>query len=156
MVAPGRAGELRYSYDDNKRIMVHLADNVVDQPTTFRIQLQSLPIGANDGLQFLQRAFTLVAERDGVEVPDLLLLNPVTITVEYSDNDGSGFSEEEIGLYLYSTTAEQWRREDVTPWQHDLERNVLQVRIHRVGDYALFAPLSAPATHAIYLPMVLN
>ncbi len=68
------------------------------------------------------------------------LQKPITITIHYSDSDVQGLDEDDLRLYRWSGS--QW--EDATntcsppsAYTRDLDANVLQIPVCRLGQFAL-------------------
>lgn len=128
------------------------------RPATFAVTTTlvygQLPFGlTQSGLALVGHGFDLTAYQNGSEQPELAFLQPITLTVHYSDANLGGITDEaELSL--------QWQQEGgwqaattscaapVVPF-HDPILNVIRVPVCRPGRFGLFGP-----TNQIFLPFV--
>jgi branched-chain amino acid transport system substrate-binding protein len=128
-------------------------------------QTATLEIPAGTATETLAITYTLVATVTNAGVPTMTMLgqhairlesnvsisNPMTVTIEYTDQDVFGIDEATLALYVWN--GGQW--EDAEPcggYVRDLDNNVLKIGICHFSDYVLLGKLG----HRIYLPLVLR
>jgi hypothetical protein len=75
---------------------------------------------------------------------------PVTITIEYSDEDVEGLVEDELTLQYWDGST--WGDAACGDYDRDREANVISVPICHLSDFALFGEKET----VIYLPIILK
>jgi maltose-binding protein MalE len=72
-------------------------------------------------------------------LPDLIFSHPVTITLQYRDEDVVGMDEGALILYNYDWSTNSWVDADPCGgYLRDPENNILQARVCHFSDYAVF------------------
>jgi hypothetical protein len=85
-------------------------------------------------------------------VPNLTFSQPVTITIHYSDTDIVGMVEENLELYIYDWTTNEWISADPCGgYVRDLVNNILQAGLCHFSDYSL-----GDMKQYIFLPLIIN
>ena len=85
-------------------------------------------------------------------VPDLELSTPVTLTVEYTDDDILGMDESSLVLYNYDWATQLWTDADPCGVYVRLpEENTLKAVVCHFSDYAMMNLLKW-----IHLPMIIR
>lgn len=166
VVAPGQSGYLRHTDREGRQITVQIAANAVGQQTTFVLQRQGSPSATTGTLQSLANEFTLVAMRNGQELPNFVFQNPIIIEIEYLERDiaalnNLGAREDNVTLYFYEITTEHWQQNGITLLSRDIETNCLRFLVAHLTEFALLVPTNVTATPivesaTIYLPSVMN
>lgn len=98
-------------------------------------------------------AFVLYALRNSNLDKGFSFGAPVTVTIQYSDNDIHGMNEK--GLMLYWWSGWNWRYSTLTctpplPYHHDSSNNVISLAICELGQHGLFS------TWQSYAPLVMR
>lgn len=172
-VDPGTGGELRYTDEDGKRVIVQFLGDSVTESTTFHLEAKETSVRATTKTDSIipLREFTVVAERNGIELAGLILQNPAIITIEYSDadvvhinkatksvsqaNGVAATGEDDITLYFYDPEARRWRHGDITLFDRDVAANRLRVIVPGPARFGLFA--STPSdSHILFLPLLMK
>ncbi|MFC2036401.1 ELWxxDGT repeat protein [Chloroflexota bacterium] len=106
------------------------------------------------GLAFTGHAFELVAYQSPSRQPDTVFGAPVTVTIEYSDDDVRMVTDEDqLTLWLWAGSEWQDAAETCEPastYVRDLVKNLMRVSICHGGLFGLFGP-----TNQTYLPLIL-
>jgi hypothetical protein len=98
---------------------------------------------------FAGHALNLEAYRNDVLILGFTFEEPVTITIEYSDEDVEGSIEDELTLQYWDGNT--WGDAACGDYERDLEANVISVPVCHLSDFALFGKKKA-----IYLPIILK
>jgi len=112
------------------------------------------PISA--GLRLAGRAIDLDVSRPDLPGADISFLQPVTLTIHYSDRDVAGIDESTLALYRWIVLVDQWRKvgdsiiSGEAQWLYP-EENLLVARLRR---FSAFGKMGV--THPIFLPVVLR
>jgi branched-chain amino acid transport system substrate-binding protein len=133
-------------------------DNTLGQTTTIEI-----PAGTTT--ETLVITYTLVATTTNAGVPTMAMMgehairlepnvsvsNPMTITIEYEDEDVVGVDESTLTLYTWNGS--QWvDAEPCGGYIRDLYNNILKIIICHFSDYVLLGERQ----YTIYLPIILK
>jgi len=83
--------------------------------------------------------------------PNVSVSNPMTITIEYEDEDVAGIDESTLTLYTWNGS--QWvDAEPCGGYIRDLYNNILKIIICHFSDYVLLGERQ----YTIYLPIILK
>jgi ABC-type glycerol-3-phosphate transport system substrate-binding protein len=136
-VIPPAGGTLVYSNTQGVSAMVEFPPGaLVVTETVSYVPLEDLP---TDGL-----AFALV--------PNLTFSQPVTITLQYRDEDIIGMDEDSLVLYNYDWSRSIWVDADPCGgYVRKPAENILQAAVCHFSDYALME-----AMNQIFLPIIIN
>lgn len=130
-------GTLVYTNTEGLSVTIEFAPGTVSiTQTVSYVPLEDLP---TDGL-----AFALV--------PCMSFSRPVTITINYRDDDVVGMDEGSLKLYIYDWAAATWVDADPCGgYARDPLNNILQAAVCHFSDYAL-----ADRPFRIYVPLILK
>lgn len=133
-------------------------ENTLGQTTT-------LEIPANTVTETVLMTYTLVATMTNANVPTLTMIgehairleanvsifNPMTVTIEYEDEDVMGAQESTLTFYIWNGS--QWvDAEPCGGYIRDLDNNILKIIICHFSDYVLLGE----AAYQVYLPLLLK
>ncbi len=161
VVQPGSPGELRYTAPNGQQIVVSIADNAVDQPTTFALVEQPNPTALGGAFTVLDQAFTITARQNGALVPNFVFLQPVVMQLQYSAAAAATIDEDQVALYYYNPSKSAWRQDGMTLLDRDPAHNCLRVLVAHLTEFALLTPITGTPTPTstpggLYLPLVTN
>lgn len=117
--------------------------------TTTIVLTPTVPI-AGSALAFAGHAFDMEAYQGGVRQPDFTFVQPVLVTIHYSQQDVRLIADEnQLALYRWEGGA--WADAACDAYIRQLSENWLTAPICRLSHFAFFGP-----TNRIYLPLVLR
>lgn len=160
-IAPDTGGTLETTNDEGLTFHMHIPAGAVDQLTTIVYTKLATPTKGLTKHQSAKHAFTLIAYRNGVEVPDMLLTEAFTITLQYKDVPG----EKERTIQLYYLDNGTWVEVGTITYDPDNDTVTIvisggQVRLaagQPLGEFALFYPEeAAPGGFSVYMPLVMR
>jgi hypothetical protein len=146
-VQPGVDAALQFTSTQGTTVTVEVPGTAVNQ--TISLLYIEIPNLANPDstLVFAGQAFNLNAFTNGEKVSPFIFQTPVVVTIEYSDSNVDGLSEEQ--LHLMYNDAGTWMDAACGAYIRDLGENWVQVPICHLSQFGLFE-----FTPHIYLPMV--
>jgi hypothetical protein len=165
VVQPGAPGELRYTAPNGQQVVVTIAGDAVDQPTTFEVVDQPNPTAQSGAFTVLDQAFTITARQNGALVPNFVFLQPVVMQLQYSAAAAATIDEDQVALYYYNPSKGAWQQDGITLLDRDPASNCLRVLVAHLTEFALLTPLtgtptptSAPTSvpGGLYLPLITN
>ncbi len=99
---------------------------------------------------FAGHALSLEAYRNDVLILGFTLEEPITVTIEYSDEDVEGLVEDELTLWYWNGST--WTDAACGDYDRDLEANVIRVAVCHLSDFALFGEEET----VVYLPIIVK
>ncbi|MCB0125442.1 MAG: hypothetical protein KDE58_24480, partial [Caldilineaceae bacterium] len=166
LVAPGQAGQLRFTTQDGQQVVVAIAADAVDEATTIEIAAQQNPPGLQNTFHLIDGVFAITAKRNGATLENFVLKSPMVIAVHYAEpvprnDDEAEVDEDDITLYYYDEKRMAWRQDGITLLTRDSDRNCLEVIVAHFAAFALLVPAPHGATPtpdaaSVYLPMILG
>lgn len=146
--------EFVYTDSEGDQTTVSIPPGSVDQKTTFEFQVKE---GSEppQGFSFAGTAFTLRAYQNSQEIEDLNFTRPVTVTLEYSDQDVNEIEEDTLKLYYWDQTGGSWLDAATTcspaaSYTRDLTQNWLSLQICHLTEFDLFGETKVLE---LYLPL---
>jgi hypothetical protein len=110
-------------------------------------------VGSHPGVAFAGHAFELAAFQGGDLQDPFFFGQPITIIIEYSDQDVLLVtSEQDLALMWWTVSGWQDAAQTCSPpsiYQRDLANQEIEVAVCRTGLFALFGP-----TNQVYMPVV--
>jgi hypothetical protein len=144
---PGGVASLEATVGDTS-LTVDIPAGAVSQSTQLVLTAQAgLPGAAPDGYAFAGLNFDLDAYIGGALQPGFIFNNPVTITIEYSDEDVAGLDENSLILYYWDGNA--WVEAACGAYEYHPAENWFSAPICHLSRFALFAPEG----YQIFLPV---
>jgi predicted GH43/DUF377 family glycosyl hydrolase len=123
---------------------------VTGTTTIVYTSLPTVTVTPSPTFAFAGHAFNLEAYRNNVLILGFTFEEPVTITIEYSDEDVEGLVEDELTLQYWDGST--WGDAACGDYDRDREANVISVPICHLSDFALFGEKET----VIYLPIILK
>jgi len=116
-------------------------------------------------LQFINHAFHLVAYQDDLPLTHFQFTQPITLMLEYTDEQLQGLDELKLSFYYFDEAMGQWRSDGITIVERDAINNRLVVQITHLTTFALFGstltdvPTLTPTPtlmpgQMLYLPLI--
>lgn len=161
MLEPNQENQLIYTPAAGGQITLLAPAGSVTQETILHYTEQTAANGLPANFSFSGHAFSIVAEQQGVVVTGFIFQQPVTLTIEYTDDDIAGQDESQLDLRYLDRATNEWRTDGITIVQHDPANNRLVVTIAHLTEFALIGPAqptAAPTPTAVptSLPPVLQ
>jgi photosystem II stability/assembly factor-like uncharacterized protein len=94
-------------------------------------------------------SFNLNVYQSGAKVPDIDFVNPVTVTLQYTDTHLAGLPEENLALLIWNGST--WRNAACGGYARNPGENKLAVPICQAGQFALVLE-----PYRVYLPLTLR
>jgi predicted GH43/DUF377 family glycosyl hydrolase len=126
------------------------AGAVTDTTTIVYTSLPTVTGAPSPTFAFAGHALSLEAYRNDVLILGFTFEEPVTITIEYSDEDVEELVEDELTIQYWDGST--WGDAACGDYERDLEANVISVPICHLSDLVLFGKEKA----FIYLPIILK
>jgi parallel beta-helix repeat protein len=150
VVSPSAEAVILASSADGVSTTIEFPAGCVTQSTSVAylaiFSVNTLPTG----LRFGGRGFVLEGYRNGQLLRSLVLVKPVTVTIQYTDDDMTGLDESTIELRYWN--GHSWSLEGISVTGHDIEANELVASVQHLSEFAIFAQFK----NRIYLPVVLR
>ncbi len=152
-------GALIYTDTQGMTTTVQVSAGAVTTTTLLVYRPLSIPEHAiPSDLSFAGRAFDLNAYRNLQLLPGFFFLQPVTITLHYTETDIAGIAEDSLKLYYWDAGTWQDAADSCTPasnYTRDLNQNVLNLPICHLSEYGMMG-IPVGSGSQIYLPLVLR
>ncbi|HMR67834.1 MAG TPA: hypothetical protein PKE64_27810 [Anaerolineae bacterium] len=84
-------------------------------------------------------------------LPGYVFATPITLTIEYSDEDVVGLSGGEESLELRYWDGSQWSSDGITKLSQDTANNTAVFQLEHLSEFGLFG---RDAGGSIYLPLI--
>lgn len=139
---------LVYTTTQNSSVTIVIPAGAVTQTTTF-VYTPISTVTSPAEYSFGGYAFELAAYQYGEMIEDFVFNNPISVTVNYLDEDVVNLTEAEL-ILMYSAD-ETWFDAACGPYQRNVAANYLTVPICHLTLFGLFGPASV---HTVYLPVV--
>ncbi|MFN8445069.1 MAG: Ig-like domain-containing protein [Caldilineaceae bacterium] len=150
-VTPGTAKTLVYNAQDGAVVTVEVPGATITQSLYLVYNSVVTPTTAPAYLLFGNRSFHLEAWLGNQLLPGISFNPPLTLTLDYLASDVNGLNENQLELYYYDTTSNQWSNAGMTVVERDTVNHRIVVLLSHLTEFALFQPKSAPvAGHDIY------
>ena len=150
---PGEVATLSYTDTQGLLTQLDFSADAVDQATLVRLVPYLTSGGA--GFTFAGHAFHLEASQEGIPQPGFAFGSPVTMTIQYSNDDVRLVSDEsQLALWWRSESEWQDAAETCNPastYTRDETNNVLSVPVCHLSLFGLFGP-----TNQVYLPLAMR
>jgi len=156
---PMAGGTLVYTRAEGGSTIVQVPPGAVTDTVTLRYVPILTVTNEPDSFHFAGFAFSLNVYRNGVAAPGYRFAQPVTITVNYADDDIAGLDEGTLTLHTWNGSAWVDAAESCTPvstYQRNPLDNWLSVAICHLSELALFARPTTPAAGKVYMPVILK
>lgn len=133
--------------------------DAVAQPVLLAFETVPVVDGAPAGFQLVNQAFRLTAYQEGVPLSHFQFQQPVTLTLDYRDEQMQGVDELTLAFAFFDESAGQWSTDGITVVERDLDHNRLVVQLTHLTTFALLAstltagPTPTPGP-ALYLPLI--
>ena len=155
-ITPEQGETLLYTNTQGSTTSVEIPSNSVTETTT----VQFMPIEVTtepQGFSIAGQSFALDAFQDGIRLVGFQFQQPVTITLEYRDEDITTVNEDELLLMFWNENINEWvdaasTCNPASVYLRDTENNVLSVAICHLSEFALFGE----DFNYIYLPIITN
>lgn len=149
-------GTLVYTDANTNQFTIELPAGAVDVATELVLQSRD-PLTIPSGLDFIGQSFTLDAYINGILVDGFIFKQPVTVTVDYTEESIVGLDEASLLLYFYEETTQQWvdAATTCTPpstYTRNLAENSFTVQICHLTEFAVFGQ----TLPKLYLPLVIR
>jgi Tol biopolymer transport system component len=154
VIAPDQEATLVHTDTQGLTTTIHIPVGAVDAETLL-IYTPVEEVTPPSGLQFAGRAFELTAYQNGIAQPGFTFLQPVNVSLTYSDEQVAGLQEDALSLQVWH--GEDWldAAETCSPaatYVRDTAGNTLSVDICHLSQFALVGPQG----FSIYLPLVVR
>jgi len=126
------------------------AGAVTDTTTIVYTSLPTITGAPSPTFAFAGHALSLEAYRNDVLILGFTLEEPITVTIEYSDEDVEGLVEDELTLWYWNGST--WTDAACGDYDRDLEANVIRVAVCHLSDFALFGEEET----VVYLPIIVK
>ncbi len=160
-IEPDTGGTLETTNDDGLTFHMQIPAGSVDQPTKIVYTKLPTPTKGLTKHTFAKHAFKLIAYQNGVEVPDFVLTESFTITLQYKDVPG----EKERTIQLYFLDNGTWVEVGTITYDPDNDTVTIviaggQARLaagQSFGEFALFYPEATTGGFStVYMPLVMR
>jgi len=138
------------------RVSLVIPPGGVSQPVTLKFTTNFHPNASTGRLIFAHTGFTLAAyDQGGNLLNPFSFAQPVTITLNYLDNDVAVLKEDQLALYYWDTAASAWKdaTQTCSPasiYTRDLVNNTLSLHVCHLSEFALLGS----AKYSMMLPLV--
>jgi hypothetical protein len=153
-IQPESGGTLVITDTSSTVTEVAVPPGAVEETVTLGLSsLETVTTTAN--LVFASQAFELDAYQNGTLQQDFAFVQPVTVTIEYTDADVAGIGEDSLTLLYWDGASGQWvdAASTCTPpsaYDRHPETNWLAVPICHLSQFALFGNQQ----HSLFVPLV--
>lgn len=155
-VEPDVGGRLVYTDTQGNPTIVEIPGSAVTQTVTLLLTpLPTMTHPISPTLRFANHAFDLEVYLNYVLQPGFVFLQPLTITIHYSESDVAGLDEDTLKLYYWSGTGWEDAANTCTPpstYVRDSLRNVLSVQVCHLSRFGVMGV----SVRRVYLPVVLR
>lgn len=154
LIDPLVGGSLTYTDTAENFFTFIIPGNAVGEATEFMLQPGREPLVPNN-FMFASQSFTLDAVANGVIVDDFVFQQPVTVRIDYTEEEINGVDEGSLLLNYYDETTGAWvdAATTCTPlsvYTRNLAENYFTIKICHLTEFAIFGrPLPK-----LYLPLV--
>jgi Leucine-rich repeat (LRR) protein len=137
-------------------VSVEVPAGSVAQPTTLVIEPLAAPAEAPGGMMFADQAFSLDAYVGGVVQEGQSFVQPLFVTLAYSDEQVAGLDEASLALYYWDGATWMDVATTCSPastYVRDLAGNTLGVSVCHLSDFALFGAWAVYTTDCADAPV---
>jgi hypothetical protein len=106
-VEPGRTSTLQFTDEQGREFAVYVPSGAVTEAVQLVFIEQTSVASAPVNYLWAQRAFNLGTYRDGTLLPDFVFRLPLTLTVDYADEDVNDLQESTLALFYWDGVAWQ-------------------------------------------------
>jgi hypothetical protein len=154
-VNPTSGGSLTYTDPQGNETRIVIPPGAVSEELTLVYTSRQKPSSTPSDFSFAGHAFSLEAFRNGQLLPGFVFNEPVTVTINYSDDDVAGLVERMLTLNYWDPAASSWEDavstcEPASDYDRQLDENRLSLPICHLTEFALFGK----KRHDTYLPMI--
>lgn len=156
VIDPVLGGTLVYTDANTNQFTIELPAGAVDVATELVLQPRA-PLTIPNGFDFIGQSFTLDAYVNGTLVDGFIFKQPVTVTVNYTEESIVGLDEDGLRLYFYEEATQEWvdAATTCTPpstYTRNLAENSFTVQICHLTEFAVFGQ----TLPKLYLPLVIR
>lgn len=132
-------------------MVIGVPGGAVGAPTILTVGIFEQPPAASPRFALGTFVFNITAEQNGQTLASLTFARPITLTIDYRDEDILGLDEEALTLHFYNEETQQWEDEGIAVLSRDAANNRIVVTIAHLTIFGLIDP-----SPRLLLPMVLN
>ncbi|HMN30845.1 MAG TPA: Ig-like domain-containing protein, partial [Caldilineaceae bacterium] len=149
-LSPNEAMTLTHTTTNGRKLTAHIPAGAITEPVLLVFAELTTPTQPTAGqFQFAGFGFTLRAYQNEQAVVDFAFSQPVTLSLTYAESDVAAVDENQLTLFFYDVTTQQWSQAGITVLQRDQANHQLTVQITRLGEFAL-----GTANRPLYLPLI--
>ena len=154
-ITPENGGELSFHPADDGTITIQAPGGAVDE--TIILQVTRNPaVVAPPGSALVGVSFNITAIKDGEPVDGYVFQAPVTIRVDYTDEQVAGLDEDSLRLYFWDEATEDWLDsaqtcDPLSTYTRNPGENWFSVSICHLTQFAVFGEIQAEG-FSIFLP----
>jgi len=153
-VGPSEGGIIVATSADGVAITVEVPPGAVTEVTQLAYASVPTVTGSPSGFVFAGRAFRLEAYRHGALQAGLVFVEPVTVTIHYTEADVTGLDTNTLELCYWNGS--EWSADGITVVERAMDNNRLVVTVAHLSELAMFAKEWQNEQVKVYLPLVLR
>ena len=160
-ISPAEGGELFFDFTGGGAVTVQVPAGAVGE--TIVLQATSAtPASIPSGSELVGFSFNLTALQDGHPLAGFDFLLPVTIYVDYTDEQIAGLNEVSLRLYFWDEATETWLDaaqtcDPLSTYTRNRLENWFSIDICHLTQFAVFASIeTVPEGYSLFLPAMLK